>query len=43
MEYLYPGYRIWFQGFEWQKDPLVLVGGQDSYIIMVSLLFMFLC
>lgn len=41
MEYLYLGYRIQLLIFEWQKDPPVLVGGQDNYIIIVSLLFMF--
>lgn len=38
MDYLYLDYRIWLQG---QKDPLMLIGGQDSYTIVVSLLFMF--
>lgn len=29
------------QAFEQQKDPLILIGGQDNYIFMISLLLMF--
>lgn len=29
------------QAFDWQKDPLILIGDQDNYIFMISLLLMF--
>lgn len=29
------------QALEWQKDPLILISGQDNHIFMISLLLMF--
>lgn len=28
------------QAFDWQKDPLILIGGQDNYIFMIYFLLM---